>query len=258
MNADLEQLVVLQAIDLELAHDRKVLADGPKRVARVEADLAEARTSLAATEKALAAEESKRRRLESDAEDRRIKLAKLRKQMDAATSTVQVTALEHEMAFAEKAISGLEDEELLSLEVSEGLEAKLPTDQGVAERTAQSLEAAKADVAEIAVRTKAAMAEREAERVAVRAGVDEAKLSQYDRVSKSRGSGVSEAREHKCSACQMMVRAQRWNDLTGREFENEIFNCETCGRMLYWDPRNDRPVPWAPGDRLRAARALEV
>ncbi|MFP5231602.1 MAG: C4-type zinc ribbon domain-containing protein, partial [Acidobacteriota bacterium] len=69
--------------------------------------------------------------------------------------------------------------------------------------------------------------------------------------------GLSEALDHKCSACQMMVRPQRWNDLTDRdpnsEHANTIFTCETCGRMLYYDPRRDAPVRWTPGERLSSA-----
>jgi hypothetical protein len=51
----------------------------------------------------------------------------------------------------------------------------------------------------------------------------------------------------------MMVRPQRWNDLTSREHEDTIFNCETCGRMLFWDPRRDTPRSWSAGERLASA-----
>ena len=55
----------------------------------------------------------------------------------------------------------------------------------------------------------------------------------------------------------MVVRPQRWNDLTDRdpnaEFANTIFSCETCGRMLFYDPRRDAPVRWSPGERLASA-----
>ena len=79
----------------------------------------------------------------------------------------------------------------------------------------------------------------------------------YDRISKAKGSGLSEALDHKCSACQMMVRPQRWNDLTGREHDDQIFTCETCGRMLFWDPRRDTPRAGAAGlaaERLAKAQ----
>ena len=56
----------------------------------------------------------------------------------------------------------------------------------------------------------------------------------------------------------MMVRPQRWNDLTDRdphaEHANAIFTCETCGRMLFFDPRRDAPIRWSPGERLASAK----
>ena len=57
----------------------------------------------------------------------------------------------------------------------------------------------------------------------------------------------------------MVVRPQRWNDLTNRdaagEFANTIFHCETCGRMLFYDPRRDAPLRWTPGERLTSANS---
>jgi hypothetical protein len=38
----------------------------------------------------------------------------------------------------------------------------------------------------------------------------------------------------------MVVRPQRWNDLRDRSNE-EMFTCESCGRLLYWDPARDAP-----------------
>ncbi len=95
----------------------------------------------------------------------------------------------------------------------------------------------------------------EAERKKLRSQISEGPLAIYDRVAKSRGSGLSEAIDHKCSSCQMMVRPQRWNDLTGREHEDQIFTCETCGRILFWDPRRDTPRSWQAGERLASAQS---
>ena len=48
----------------------------------------------------------------------------------------------------------------------------------------------------------------------------------------------------------MMIRSQRWNDLTDRdpnsEYANTIFTCETCGRLLFYDPRPTPPSAGPP------------
>jgi predicted nucleic acid-binding Zn-ribbon protein len=258
MNADLDQLVLLQAIDLELKHLRAVLAEAPKRVAAAEAARAKAAQALAAAQKALATEETLRRRQESDIADRRQKIARLRKQMDAATSAAQIAALEHEISFAEQAIQKLEDEELESLERSEKAEAEKTSAQALLERTSAGLATEQKRAEDVRDHNTAAIAAREQERTAVRAGIGESPLANYDRVAKSRGTGLSEVVDHKCSACQMMLRPQRWNDLTGRDHRDDIFTCESCGRMLFWDPRRDAPGDWPAGDRLAKAKTAEA
>jgi len=52
----------------------------------------------------------------------------------------------------------------------------------------------------------------------------------------------------------MMVRPQRWNDLTGNDHDDQLFTCETCGRILFWDPRRDTPRTWTAGERLTGPR----
>lgn len=263
MNQDLEHLIVLQALDLDLRRLRAELADAPARVRTAETARGQAEAALARLKQSLAKEEALRRSQESDAATHREKLVKLRRQLDAATSTAQVTALEHEIRFAEEAISKLEDEELASLERTELQEAERGGAEQALEAKSSILEEERSHAAELTERNNASIAELEAERSALRAEIaaadsGERALSNYDRVAKAKGTGVSEAVDHKCAACQMMVRPQRWNDLTGHEHDDTIFTCETCGRMLFWDPRRDKPGAWAAGERLGAAVKKET
>jgi predicted nucleic acid-binding Zn-ribbon protein len=257
MNADLEHLIILQAQDLELRRLRQELADAPLRVTAAQTARAKAEVALAEATKSLAKEETLRRSQELDVKDRHGKIARLRKQMETATSAAQITALEHEIAFSEQTISRLEDEELASMERTEQLESSRAAATTLLDSTTAALAAARTHAADVAARNTAAIAAIETERAATRALIAESPLSIYDRIAKAKGTGLSEAVDHKCSACQMVVRPQRWNDLTDRdpnaEFANTIFTCETCGRMLYFDPRRDAPVRWAPGERLTAA-----
>jgi hypothetical protein len=253
LNRDLEQLVALQAVDLEMRHLRAGLESAPRRVAAAEKTRAAAETAKLAAEKSLAREEALRRSQESDVEDRQGKIARLRRQMDTAVSAAQIAALEHEISFAETAIARLEDEELSSMERTEALEAQR-------DEATRSLSAAETAIgrerdraAELIRNNQAALVSSEGERSQLRSEITDDMLAVYDRVSKSRGTGLAEAVEGKCSACQMKLRPQRWNDLTGREHKDDIFTCESCGRILFWDPRRDAPGSWPAGDRLKAA-----
>jgi predicted nucleic acid-binding Zn-ribbon protein len=182
--------------------------------------------------------------------------------METATSAAQITAFEHEIAHSQQVISTLEDEELASMERTEGFEAARAAATELLATTTATLAAERERTARVTVQNNASILGIEEERKALRgliASTDpgEAVLSTYDRIAKAKGTGISEAVSQKCSACQMLIRPQRWNDLSNRdpkgEFANTIFHCETCGRILYFDPRQDAPVRWSSGERLAAA-----
>lgn len=257
MNADLEHLIILQAQDLELRRLRAELADAPVQVAAAQTARAHAEVALAEATKALTKEETLRRSQELEVKDRQGKISRLRKQMETATSAAQITALEHEINFSEQTIAKLEDDELASLERTDQHDLARGKATLTLEVTTATLAAARVRAADISTRNTASIASIETERAATRALIDEARLSVYDRIAKAKGTGLSEAVDHKCAACQMMVRPQRWNDLTDRdpnsEYANTIFTCETCGRMLFYDPRHDAPIRWTPGEKLAAA-----
>jgi len=252
----------LQAQDLELRRLRAELAEAPRRVAAAQTARAKAEVALAETNKALAHEETLRRSHELDIATLHAKVAKQQKQMESATSAAQITALEHEIAFAKQSVSNHEDEELASMERTETLEANRTRITATLEAATALLAVERARTAKLNVEHNNSIQGIELERGALRALIaatdaGEALLSSYDRIAKAKGTAVSEALDHKCTACQMVVRPQRWNDLTDRdphgEHANKIFSCETCGRMLYYDPRRDAPVRWAPGERLASA-----
>ena len=241
MHPDLEKMITLQGFDLEVRRLTEQMAELPKRVAALAADHQKAKRQLASIVEELAKEEALRRRQELDIKDLQQKAARLRKQMDVVTTTTQAAALEHEISFAETEVSRLEDAELESMERTERLEGE----KTVAEETVANLARRHAEesakTAEAVVRDKALLAEANAKRTELRPQIGENSLSTYDRVAKSRGTALSEGVDQKCSACQMMVRPQRWNDLRDRNNEEMMMTCESCGRLLYYDPARDSP-----------------
>ncbi len=259
MNADLEHLIIVQAQDLELRRLRVELVEAPAQATAAQTALARAELVLAEATQALAREETLRRSQELEVKEHQGKIARLRKQMESANSASQITALEHEIAFSEQSIVRLEDEELASLERTDSFEITRGQATLSLEVATATLAAARVRAADVTARNAAAIAAIEAQRAATTSiliegsPTGEAHLSTYDRIAKSKGTGISEAIDHKCTACQMMIRPQRWNDLTGREHDDQIFTCETCGRMLFYDPRRDAPVRWTPGEKLASA-----
>jgi predicted nucleic acid-binding Zn-ribbon protein len=241
MHPDLEKMIVLQGFDLEARRLTEEMASLPKKVASLAADHEAAKRQLASTVDGLAKEEALRRRQELDVKDHQQKAARLRKQMDVVTTTAQAAALEHEISFAENEVTRLEDAELESMERTEQLEAAKLTAEETVSNLALAHAAESARAAEALERDRALLADLNAKRTELRPQIGENSLSVYDRVAKSRGTALAEGVDHKCSACQMMVRPQRWNDLRDRSNDEVMLTCESCGRLLYWDPARDAP-----------------
>ena len=241
MHPDLEKLIVLQAHDVEAKRLRDEMVALPKQVAALETKAKATQGQRAVIVDLIAKEEALRRREESEIKDHQAKIARIRKQMDMATTTVQVTAFEHEIAFAQGEISRLEDAEIESMERSDGFESqKKLADEAVTD-AATTLERERVHAAETIAQDKTVLGEVEEKRKAIRAEIGETALSNYDRIAKAKGTAVAEALNQKCMACQMMVRPQRWNDLRDRGNDETMMTCESCGRILYYDPARDAP-----------------
>jgi predicted nucleic acid-binding Zn-ribbon protein len=138
------------------------------------------------------------------------------------------------------------------MERGEELDAqRARADQAVAD-TAQQLELERARINQLLARERAELAVLDAKRAALRTEIaqsptGEDSLATYDRISRSKGTAVSHAINRQCSACQMMLRPQRWNDLRdntpGSESSQTMMTCENCGHLLYYDPARDAPQP---------------
>jgi uncharacterized protein len=241
MHPDLEKLIILQRHDVEAKRLRDEMAALPKHIGSLETKAKAVDGQRAVILDLIAREEALRRRQESDVKDHKAKIERIRKQMDNATTTVQVTAFEHEIAFAQAEISRLEDAELESMERSEGLEQqKALADEAVLNANA-TLDRERVRAGRTVEQDKAALAAVEELRQSARVDVGEDALVMYDRIAKAKGTAVAEALNQKCMACQMMLRPQRWNDLRDRDNSTVMMTCESCGRLLFYDPARDSP-----------------
>jgi uncharacterized protein len=250
MHPDLARLVVLQTHDVEAKRLRDQKATLIKRVAELDTRAKATLGQRAVIVDLIAKEEALRRSEESEIADLRQKLERTKKKLDMTTTTAQLTALEHEAAFARAEISRIEDAELESMERSEALEAQQALANAAVADAAATLDRERIRAAETIASDEIVLADIERKRAALRAEIvlaptGEASLANYDRIARAKGTAVSEALNQKCTACQMMVRPQRWNDLRDNspdaESSRTLMTCENCGRMLFYDPARDSP-----------------
>jgi len=255
MQSQIEHLVKLQEVDLERARITQAARALPAAVAQAAAELAAAERQAAEASTALSREDSLRTKLDREIAGHRQKVARFRTQLDSVTTPAQAEAIEHEIKFSESEAERLENEEFASLERTEAQEAALAAARAQVESLAGALDKIRARAAQRQKEYDAELATLAVEREALRPLIDEEYLVRYDRLSVSKGSGLARAENQQCTACRMGVRPQTWNQLR----EGELLTCDSCSRLLYWDPAM-APAPKPPqtdtGPASGSGRAL--
>jgi hypothetical protein len=245
MQALIENLVKLQAIELNRVRLNQQMRALPAEIAQATAALAAAQRQSADLSAALAREDSMRTRLERDIDAHRQKAARFRVQVDSVTTPEQAAAIEHEIQFATSEADRLETDEYASLERTEAHEAALAQTRAQVEQLAAEVDAVRSSVAARQQAMASELAGLDAEREAVRAAIDSDWLARFDRIASGRGTGIARAENQQCTGCRMGVRPQVWNQLR----EGELLSCDSCSRLLYWDPAM-APAPKAPQPEL--------
>src|SRR5260370_22422032 len=73
----------------------------------------------------------------------------------------------------------------------------------------------------------------------LRSGVGDTSLAHYDRVIRQRKSAIAEARDHKCTACFVMIRPQTCQEIRTNE---QIITSSSSGRIFYYGPTHETPA----------------
>jgi predicted nucleic acid-binding Zn-ribbon protein len=233
MNADLEKLVRLHHAEAALKRIESDLAEIPRLRKEVEERLARDCSHLEAARASLAGSQKARREHESSVADLKAKLSKYKGQLMEVKTNKEYTAVLHEIEGVEREIKARDDLTFGEMEKEEALAQDVKREQADFKAVEADATKAKADLDARAAALAAEAGEKQAERDVVAASIPEEALALYARVARQRGSGVAEARDGMCQACHVRMRLQIWVEVKKNE---QLFQCESCSRVLYFEP----------------------
>ena len=239
MLPDLQRLIELQQTDREIQRLNEEIAALPKRVAAIEAKLADTKAEVEKAKATIKADETTRRQLESQIKDHQQKISKYRDQSLEVKTNDQYKALMHEIQFAERDIRTNEDAILELMVNAEAREKDIKAAEAELKAETEEIGREKAEALKRTAEDEEQLGEWNRLRDVARAAVNSDLLRHYDRVAKHRGTGISEVRDQKCLACQVMLRPQTYNEVRA---DGAVLFCESCQRILYYDSSQAQPV----------------
>jgi uncharacterized protein len=236
MLPDIEKLLELQVADREIRKLHDEVATLPKRVAVIEEKLAGTKARIEKARAAVKADDASRKKFDATIVDLRSKISKYRDQSLDVKTNEQYKALLHEIQFAEQEIRINEDKILELMVNAEAREKDVKAAEAELKSETAAIEKEKEEARRVTAEDEKKLSEWNAKRDGLRGGISPDLLRHYERVSKFRGSGLSEVRDHKCITCQVMLRPQTYNEVRSGQ---QVIVCDSCQRILYFDPKSE-------------------
>jgi predicted nucleic acid-binding Zn-ribbon protein len=250
MHPAIPHLIDLQRLDQLIASLRADLERLPKRLREADAKLSGARSAVATTKEAQTRTLTQRKKFELDLEQWKERAKKYRAQSSSVKTNEAYKALLHEIANAEAEASKAEDLVLEQMMAVEEAERRVKRVEAELKEAEQAVAAEKKQIEIQSGEKKKTLEEAIVERAKFAAKVPEELLELYTRISKKHpGSAMAEVRDEQCRACGMRVLPHTIQVLR-TETNEEVFRCETCGRILY----TLEPIPHStPKSEAKAA-----
>ena len=234
MLPDLKAAIRLQEIDSRAAELTREIASLPAHIAEIEKKLIAHEKKLDADRAALSANQKERKKCEADIQGQEQKISKLKDQMLQAKTNEQYRAFQNEIEFCQKEIRKFEDRILELMGESEPLDKNVKAAEAALKSEKAQVEKEKQQARERTAADQKQLDELKKERAGHVAEMTPATYQRYERVRKGRrGIAVAEAVDGRCTACNMTMRLQFYQDLKKGD---QVMACESCQRILYYNP----------------------
>jgi predicted nucleic acid-binding Zn-ribbon protein len=231
VQAELEQLLVLQDRQQKIKQIQTEIKTMPQQRQSLEAQLASSAAALAALKHKAQHLEMDRKKLELDAGTRQESINRLKTQQYETRKNDEFRAMGNEIERYEKEIRQIEDQELELMDQAEKLKVEVLAEEKKAAGARESIGRQMTDLEGKAKTLQGRLDELTAERTELSGKIDEDLLGRFERLFASKGDAAIVALEHEvCTGCHMKVTTQ-----TAHRVKNgkEIVSCEQCGRILY-------------------------
>ena len=242
MHQDIKNVIELQQVDLKIEELSKRIDSLPAQIQSLHSRLDAFLHAQEDRKKRLAANQHARKEMDGDIKVIQEKISKHKDQRYQVKTNDQFRAMTKEIEGEEAKVRGIEDEILEKMLEAEEIQKQV---QEAASRLESERSLVAAEVARLESEQQVDDEERrslQARRAELQAGLSESTRTHYDRIRPAkRGIAVAEVREGICTACNVLLRPQVYNEVRTNEV---LLTCENCGRIIFYA----EPAPVGPGE----------
>jgi len=232
LHPDLKTVIELQQLDTRIAELSAQIDALPSQIQTLETQLHEFIHAHEERQQRLATNQKERRDLEMEIQTIQARIARHKDQLYEVKTNEQYRAMLKEIEGEEGKVRAIEDQVLEKMIEAEQLEKQI---RDAASRLDSEKARVAGEVKELQSLRQADVDERDrlvAQRRNDEAGVSPQVLDQYERLRKTRrGLAIAEVRDGFCTACNVRLRPQLFNEARGNQ---AILSCENCNRILYY------------------------
>ncbi len=253
MHPELKTVIELQQVDFKIAELTAQVDSLPSQIQTLETQLNDFLHAHEERKQRLSSNQKERREIEGEIQLVREKISKHKDQLYEVKTNEQYRAMLKEIEGEEVNVRKMEDRLLEKMIEAEDLQ----------KRVAEAAAKVESEKARVAAETKRLENERQADirereefqtrREQMETGLSESVRSLYERVLRVRHAAVAEVRQGFCSACNVRLRPQAYNEVRTNEV---ILTCENCDRILYYvepQPEANSSISETPAEPRPAA-----
>ena len=248
MHPDLKNVIELQQVDQKIAELTKQIESLPAEIQSLQSRLDEFIHAQEERKKRLAANQKERKDLDGEIKVIQEKIARHKDQLYQVKTNEQFRAMTKEIEGEEAKFGPSRTKSWRRCWKRRSIQQHI---QEAAARLDSEKAQVAAEVARLESERKADDDERtrlQTRRNEIQDGLSESTRNLYQRIRQARrGMAVAEVREGLCTACNVLLRPQVYNEVRTNEV---LLTCENCGRIIYYV----EPAPAQTGEVKRPRR----
>jgi predicted nucleic acid-binding Zn-ribbon protein len=235
MSPDLQRLIKLQRLESTIAEARVTIAAHPQRLADADARLNQSTQAVESAKGRLKENQEARRALEKDVAVYQGRLTKFKDQLSAVKTNREYQAMQHEIATAQSDLGAVEEKMLERMLEADAITADVKQAEAALAIRRKEIDAEKKALAEELASVDASLKQSTEARAALIKDVEPRLIALFEQVARVRkGVAICDAtRDGLCSLCHVRLRPFVFQQVRAND---NIIQCESCQRILYWVP----------------------